>query len=116
MKQHWFCDFFMTLKNDINVPLKSNKQKGKKTVLKVTDKKAESGEGSVSGRERAESLSRMSAPPVKKPRAHTANMRLVRVGLMDQTVVTTIPSTFGILCLAPLILVHKVSSWKRTIV
>jgi hypothetical protein len=85
-------------------------------ILKVTDKKAESGEGSVSGRERAESLSRMSAPPVKKPRAHTANMRLVRVGLMDQTVVTTIPSTFGILCLAPLILVHKVSSWKRTIV
>ncbi len=34
MKQNWFCDFFMTLKNDINVPLKSNKQKGKKTVEK----------------------------------------------------------------------------------
>jgi hypothetical protein len=43
---------------------------------------------------RAESSFRMSAPPVNKARVHTANVRLVRVGLMEQTVVTNIPQYF----------------------
>ncbi len=42
-----------------------------------------------------------------RSRVHTANMGLVRIGLMDQTVLTTTPSASGILCLIPLLLVHK---------
>jgi hypothetical protein len=101
------------LKNDVNVPLKSHKQK---TIEKIdyflvesfTDERPQSGAGSRSGTTREESLSRATR---KQSQAHTANVRLVR----DGVVVTTTPRTSGILCLVPLFLVHKLSTWKRTI-
>ena len=120
-----FCKLlydFLSLKNDVNVPLKSNKQiNSRKNWLffggifhwrKVT----------IWSRIqiRIRNYKRRKFVPYrcatrKQSQAHTANVRLVRVGVIDQTVVTTTPSTSGILCLVPLLLVHKLSTWKRTI-